>query len=321
MPCFMRRLRLRLLLGLAAAVAALALAGGAGASEAFSDWNVELEYFGVNTRGEALVVYRTPAGKTRRVLVWGAVNALPPTDPSVRQVRFRYDYAGGWGKYRNPHYWRTFRNACRPYDGPPLAHLVTACTAADGSHWALQSWQRRQPLLGFDPWLPHHTAWELHVSHWTGDLPLLEVHTRATWAGRWEGVFGRLTYLGAPVHGFASTSRGNPKDRYSRNVYIDTFNSAYGAGWRRESGILTHRPTGTFCHSFVPQRPFDHYPSRAMRPAAPGERYRVTVMGPGVTPVVQWEGLGLRELGLERSEVDAVFEQMMAADPICLRER
>ena len=29
-----------------------------------------------------------------------------------------------------------------------------------------------------------------------------------------------------------------------------------------------------------------------MRPPAPGERYRITVMGPGVTPVIQWEGAG-----------------------------
>jgi hypothetical protein len=318
----MRLRSLRLLVASTAAVVGLVATGSAAASEAFSDWNVELSYFGVNAKGEALVTYRTEAGKTRNVFVWGAVNAEPPTDPGIRrQVRFRYDYAGGWGKYRNPDYWRTFRNACGPYDGPPLPHLVTACTAKDGSYWALQSWQRRQPLLGFDPWLPEHTAWELHISHWTGDLPRLEVFTHRTYDGRWEGIFGRLTYLDTPVYGFSSTSRGNPRDRYSRNVYIDTFNSAYGQGWKRESGILTHRPTGTFCHSFVPQRPFAHYPSKTMRPAAPGEQYRVTVMGPGVTPVVQWEGPGLHALESEGSEVEAIFDEMMAGDPICRAER
>jgi hypothetical protein len=317
----MRPTSVRLLVIAVAVLAGVVGAGAATASESFSDWNVELLFFGVNAKGEALVTYQTTGGKTRHVLVWGAVNAEPPTDPEVRQVRFRYDYAGGWGKYRNPSYWRTFRNACGPYDGPPLPYLVTACKAKDGSYWALQSWQRRQPLLGFEPWLPEHTAWELHVSHWTGDLARLDVYTHATYGGRWEGLFGRLTYLEQPVFGFSSTSRGNPRDRYSRNVYIDTYNSAYGPGWKRESGILTHQPTGTFCHSFVPQRPFAHYPSTQLRPAAPGERYRVTVMGPGVTPVVEWEGPGLTELGTAETEVKAIFDQMMAGDAICQRER
>ena len=53
----------------------------------------------VNRKGEALVTYRRADGRVRRVLAWGAVNALAPT-ADVPQVRFRYDYSGGWGKYR-----------------------------------------------------------------------------------------------------------------------------------------------------------------------------------------------------------------------------
>jgi len=64
-------------------------------------------------------------------------------------------------------------------------------------------------------------------------------------------------------------------------------NSVYGEGWYRESGILTHNPSGTFCHSFVPQKPFPGYPSSEMRPAAPGDQYRFTISGPGVTPIIQ----------------------------------
>src|SRR5207247_9335318 len=114
-----------------------------------------------------------------------------------------------------------------------------------------------------------------------------------TYSGSAQGIFGRLTYLGQPVHGFASTRDGNPRDRYGRNIFLDTFNSAYGPGWKRESGILVHTPGGTFCHSFVPQKPFAGYPSDAIRPAAPGEWYRISVMGPGVTPVVSVEIPGL----------------------------
>jgi hypothetical protein len=256
----------------------------------------------------------------RRVLVWGAIGARLPA-AGVRQVRFRYDYAGGWGKYRRA-YWSGFRNRCRAYDGPPLAHLVAACKAPDGSYWALQRWQRRLPLLGFAPWRADQSAWELHVSHWTGPLARLEVSPNWTYAGSFEGVFGRLTYLGFPVHGFSTTAAGNPRDRYGRNLYIDTLNSAYGRGWHRESGIVAHRPTGTFCHSFVPQRPPPGYPSRDLRPAGRGDRHRVTVMGPGVTPVIQWQGTGLGKFNARRdAEFNRLFDDVMAGDNICRGER
>jgi hypothetical protein len=287
-----------------------------------SDTNVTFQSLAANARGEALVVYKRPDGTVRRVLAWGGVNANAPVDPAVRQVRFQYDYAGGWGKYRKASYWSTFKNGCTPYDGPALIYLVAACKAPDGTYWALQSWQRGLPLLGFDPWLPKHTAHELHLSHWSGELPKLEVYTHWTYGGSWQGVFGRLTYAGNPVHGFGSTGDGNPKDRYGRNVYIDTLNSVYGVGWRRESGILAHKPTGTFCHSFVPQKPFPGYPSKEMRPPAPGERYRITVMGPGVTPVIQWEGAGLTAADRASAvSVTAVFDQIMAGDRTCAGER
>ena len=197
-------------------------------------------------------------------------------------MRFRWDYAGGWGKYRQGKYWTRFKNRCRPYDGPPLPMLVAACKAPNGSYWTIQAWQRRLPLLGFDPWLPHHTNWELHVAHWSGALPVLEAHPNWTYDGRWQGVFGRYSYLGAPVYGFELHREGRAEGQVRPEpVYIDTLNSAYGPGWKRESGILTHKGTGTFCHSFVPQRPFPGYPSQDMRPAAPGERHRITVGGPG----------------------------------------
>ena len=53
------------------------------------------------------------------------------------------------------------------------------------------------------------------------------------WAYRkYHHVFGSFTYLGRPVHGFKSTAAGVPLDTFGRNLYLDTFNSAYGKGWR-----------------------------------------------------------------------------------------
>lgn len=318
----MVRLRSRALALTVAAlgVAVLWVAPGS-ASRPLYDANVTFLSLRANAKGEALVTYRRSNGSVRHVLVWGAVNARHPT-PGVAQVQFKFDYAGGWGKYRNGKYWQSFKNRCRPYDGPYLPLLVAACKAPNGSYWAIQAWQRRLPNLGFDPWLPYHTNMELHVSHWSGPLPELEVYPNWTYDGRWQGIFGRLTYLGVPVHGFSATERGVPKDFYGRNLHIDTLNSAYGAGWKREAGILTHKGTGTFCHSFVPQRPFAWYPSQEMRPPAAGERHRVTVSGPGVTPVLQVELAGLTSADRARDgDFNSIFDRVMTGDRICAPER
>lgn len=313
---------MRLGLGLLGVACALGVTvTGAGASELLQDANVTLLSLKVNAKGEALFTYRRSGGRLRHVLVWGAINARAPS-VDVPQVRFKWDYAGGWGKYRNGKYWQSFKNLCRPYDGPPLPLLVAACKAPNGTYWTVQAWQRRLPLLGFEPWLPEHMNWELHIAHWSGELPSLEVFPNWTYDGRWHGLFGRYSYLGQPIFGFGSNAKGVPKDKFGRNLYIDTLNSAYGPGWKRESGILTHQRTGTFCHSFVPQRPFVGYPSQEMRPPANGERYRVTVGGPGVLPVMQVEVPGLSENDRSRdAEFNSAFDKVMAGDRICAGER
>ncbi len=279
----------------------------------------------VNRKGEALVSF-TLSGKRRRVLVWGAVDARAP-DPNVPQVRFRLDYTGGWATYRR-RYWRSFRNACGRYDGPALPYAVTACRAPDGSYWALQSWQRALPLFGFEPWLASQRVHELHVSHWTGAPARLELWSRWTYGGTQRGVFGRLTYRGVPVYGFSARPSGDPLDSYGRNVHIDTLDSAYGPGWRRETGILTHRGTGTFCHSFLPAVPPPGYPTRETRPAGIGTSYRATVIGPGVTPIVSDEAAGLPPFDgsnathrAQAAALNQTFDAVMANDRICQRER
>jgi hypothetical protein len=316
-----RRTRALPLAPLVALVVALVGISSTSASRPLYDANVTLLSLKANGKGEALVTYRRGDGHVSHVLAWGALNARPPVE-GVPQVQFRFDHAGGWGKYRNGKYWKTFKNRCRPYDGPKLALFVAGCKAPDGTYWTVQAWQRLLPNLGFDPWLPYQTDVELHLAHFSGELPVLEVYRNWTYGGAWQGIFGRLTYLGVPVYGFGATDRGVPKDFYGRNLHIDTLNSAYGEGWKREAGILLHKGTGTFCHSFVPQKPFAWYPSQAQRPAAPGERYRVTVSGPGVTPVLQVEVPGLTGADKARdAELNAVFDRVMAGDRVCTPER
>jgi hypothetical protein len=240
----------------------------------------------VSADGKALVTYHAH-GEQQRVLVWGAVNATAPAE-TARATEFKVDYSGGWGTFRRQ-LWKTHRNVCRPYRGPALPFLVTACTAPDGSHWALQRWQRHQANFGLPPWKPGHGAWELRVSHWRGALAKLEAWVDWSYNGRWHHLFGRLTYRGLPVHGFSTTPTGDPLDRFGRVLYLDTLDSAYGQGWFRENGFVARRPDGTFCYGFVPHTAH----SGERRPAGHGRRYRLAVSGPGVTPDVVWEGEGL----------------------------
>lgn len=314
-------MRARLVLIFVAVTAGvLALPGLAGASEQFGDLDVSFTSLKVNDRGEALVTYRTSRGKLRNVYVWGAINANK-TDPVKAQQKFRYDYSGGWKKYGRQT-WREFKNRCRPYDGPPLVWLVAACKAPDGSYWALQRWQRMLPMRGIEPFRPEQAAFELHISHWSGELPLLEVSQNWTYGGAWQGLFGRLTYRGDPVFGYRtpSTTRRDPNARF---FYVDTFNSVFGTGWRHDAGKVAHLRNGAFCYSFVPQMTPAGYPTRVLRPPGNGERHRVTVMGPGVTPVIQWEGpaLGRYDPGKDK-QFNALFDQIVGPDDrVCIPER
>jgi len=65
------------------------------------------------------------------------------------------------------------------------------------------------------------------------------------------------------------------------------------------------------------------YPSRDLRGPGNGDRHRVTVMGPGVTPIVPWEGAGLRSYDAGSDRVfNALFDRLVGpADDACTRER
>ena len=234
--------------------------------------NVRLQ---VNAGGKALVTYQV-RGATRHVLVWGAVNAIHATQLR-RQVAFRVDYSGGWQTFGRS-LQKGFSNVCKPAK-VEIAWLVTACRAPDGSYWALQSWQRGLRNYGM-PATGTRDDWELRLSHWTGAVPTLEVGIG--WAYRkFHSLFGRYTWRGRGIHGFASTPAGVPLDSFGRNLYVDTFNSTYGPGWQRENGFLSHVGSGGFCYGFYPH---------GSRPSGMGERYRISVSGPGALPDAFWEG-------------------------------
>src|SRR5205823_13620070 len=131
----------------------------------------------VNNKGEALVTYRTVRGRTQHVLAWGAVNARQP-NRTLRQQRFKLDYAGGWRKYHKL-YWKTFRSSCSAYDGPALAWMVRACKAPDGSYWALQKWQGQQTDLSLTSWTAGLRQEEIHL--WLCVAALAKFRHRQEW--------------------------------------------------------------------------------------------------------------------------------------------
>jgi hypothetical protein len=245
-------------------VAALVLVGAlAVVPLAQASFIVDRDVTGVSLRvsgGTAILNYRK-GGAVRNVTLSDAINARPPS--AAAQIEFKVRYGPG----------TKAGGVCLTYDGPALPYLVTACKAPDGSYWALQSWQRLMPNYG-----GASGPAELQASHWRGELPKLEVWLDYKYA-KWQHLFGRLTYNGQGVHGFKSTSRGNPLDTHGRNLYLDTLDSPYGGGWRRENSFLAHNPTGVFCYGFFPHK----------GTPGVGTRYRLTVQGPGVTPIVSWE--------------------------------
>lgn len=276
-----RRTALRLFLLTGVVALSGACVAGANASQLI-DRNAQGIRLAVNSSGIAMVTY-TKGGIAHHVLARGAINALAP-DETRAQVAFKVDYAGGWGFFHKMNYWKHFRNVCRRYTGPPLAWFVTGCTMPDGSFWAIQKWQRMLPNYGLTP-KARQRAWELRLSHWNTDLPVLDIHLDWIYHQHFTHLWGLFTYLDQAVYGFDNTLYGAPTDSWGRNIYVDTFNSRYGKGWKRENSFLTHKPTGGFCYGF-----FSHSARGTSRPPGNGTKYRATVIGPGVTPDAFWQG-------------------------------
>ncbi len=288
--------RFMVTLSLAAAALFGASVSMAQASEMVGS-NVHNVHLIVGDRGVAQVVYTTSTGRVVHVLAWGAINAREPSQ-TVPQVRFQLNFAGGYGSVWGNGYWAKMHNRCRPYDGPALVNQVAVCVATDGSYWALQTWVR---LAADGGWRSSPTApTELHLSHWTGALPVLTI------SQNWERsnhsidrVFGQFTYHGVGVYGYSSTRTGNPTDGYGRNIYVDVdqplwYRTAWSLGlpWYRFNSGLAHRagvgqllPNGSgavggdYCIGM--------WPLYGRSLPANGLEYRATAMGPGVTPIVR----------------------------------
>jgi hypothetical protein len=134
--------------------------------------------------------------------------------------------------------------------------------------------------------------------------------------GRFQSIFGRYTYDGQPVYGFGTTRVGAPTDGFGRLIYLDTFDSVYGSGWRRENSFVAHNPSGVFCYGFYPFDPtaggYKHPPGQtAKRGPGIGSQYRLFAEGPGVTPDIATIVQPLHAFDA-RNPADVAFEQQQA---------
>ena len=205
--------------------------------------NVSLKVAG---NGQALVSFNA-RGKRWNVLAWGAVNAIHADDgPPADRVQARL-----LGRL-----WDLQARRLEDPQGrlPPLRRPRAAVVRGrlqGGRRLVLGAAVLAEGASQLRPCRPRgkSAVWELRLSHWRGELPQLTVNLN--WAyKKFHHIFGSFTYLGKPVHGFKSTPGGIPLDTFGRNLYLDTFNSAYGQGWKRENSFLMHKGTGKFCYGF-----------------------------------------------------------------------
>jgi hypothetical protein len=144
----------------------------------------------------------------------------------------------------------------------------------DGSHWVLQEWMREVPNYGGTV-----GPRDLRISHFTGEPAYLWIATDWSWGGRYDHMYGQYIYQGKPVVAVNYRSDGYVLDQLGRNIAVDSWNSDYGAGWRRVNAFLSHQPSGQFCFGFSPKNQGDPRTGRSSE-----EWYRATVAGPGVSP-------------------------------------
>ena len=146
----------------------------------------------VAANGQALLTYNARGKRRTRPRLGRDQRA--PADDGAPAGRVPLDYSGGWGTYHSARL-EGLPNACRPYDGPDAAWLVTGVQGARRLLLGVQSWQKMLPNSASPP-TPEQAAWELRLSHWTGELPQLDVNL--DWAyRRYDHLYGGFTYRGA----------------------------------------------------------------------------------------------------------------------------
>ena len=88
------------------------------------------------------------------------------------------------------------------------------------------------------------------LSHLAGPFALLEIWLDESARRLRPPVRSLDSYPGFPVFGYSSTPNGVPLDPYGRNIYLDTYDSAYGPGWGAREHLPDAQSDGHFCYGF-----------------------------------------------------------------------
>ena len=189
-------------------------------------------------------LHLSPRGRTPPPCSRGAINARAPS-ADIPQVRFAGTTVAGQVPKRE-----VLGGASRTAAGRTAAASTDArrrMQGPDGTYWTVQAWQRR-PLLGFDPWLP--TMRTGSSTSRTSPASFLGSNSIPTGRdGRWQG---RLRPLQLPRPAgvrYGSTAKCRRTSTAAISTSTRSTRTGPGGG---AVGHLTHRGTGTFCHSFVP---------------------------------------------------------------------
>ncbi len=206
-------------------------------------------------------------GRLRRVLAWGAVNARPPSAErsagalplGLRRRLGQVSQGQVLDTLQEPV--PAVRRAAaadarRRVQGPERLVLDDPGVAAPAAAPRLRS---LAPAA-------HELASSTSPTG-RARYPSLEAHPNWTYDGRWQGVFGRYSYLGAPVYGLSSNAKGRAEGQVRPKPVHRHPELRVRAGLEARVRDPDAQGHGTFCHSFVPQRPFSGYPSQEIRPA------------------------------------------------------
>jgi hypothetical protein len=255
--------------------------------------NVVLKAGTLKGKVYGLVSYKDSKGPWN-VLFNNAKNAIPWSS-SKKQTEFKLDRKGGWGFFKDAKAYKQLKNQCKPNASlkKRLPDVVAACTMPDKTHWVLQKWQRLHKNMGVK--LKKRVPVELHLSHFD-DAHIPKLWMKWSWSktqGYFDHLYGAFSCNGWPVIVDEANSQGNPQDGWGRNIYVDIINPVWtkaGAytkkgGWITWNSFLAHKPNGFFCATIWKELFKVTYPGPDK-----STRFRAQVQGPGVTPIVRWEG-------------------------------
>ena len=230
------------------------------------------------------------------MLVWGAINALAPSPrraAGALQVRLRRRL----GSCEHRALWKTFVGPVPALRRPGARVLRRRVQGARRVVLGAPELAARPAALAAGkPWTADQRAWELRLSHWTGELARVE-RRRRLGVPRHSAhghLRPHLLYAGRSRVRLQTDRRRRARPTPTGATSTSTRTTRCTAtGWRRETSVVFRKPSGAFCYSFWPTHDVSLPGSRRDRRATDTSTASASSV-PGVTPDVVAEAAGSR---------------------------